>query len=401
MKLCSFRPLRAACILALALIQISAFGQAQTHGSWDHHSDYRWKNVKIVAGWFITGIIPHPTSPGIAYVRTDIGGAYRFDAFSKKWTPLTDLFNQNDWNLTGTESIAVDPVDPARLYLAQGTYTESWAGNGVILPSRDFGFSFDRVPLPIQLGSNEPGRYSGERLAVDPQHHNVLYFGSRNNGLWKSADFGATWNQVTSFPVTGPTSGVGVIFVDFQPTSQKPKKETIYVGVSDATTGLIRDASRHGGAGCRIHESGQRHGCAIRGHHRHDPMVGDFRAGHNDLHADAHSGIRRANDARQLRRRHVGVGHGQPPGTRRGQFRPGPLLLLPLARDARGLRRPQRNLALGSPVRTCVLTSPNQATVGGSDTWNRYAARRSPLLRRTMATARCRGAANPRLVRGD
>ena len=246
MKLCSFRPLRAACILALALIQISAFGQAQTHGSWDHHSDYRWKNVKIVAGGFITGIIPHPTIPGIAYVRTDIGGAYRYDAFLKKWTPLTDRFNQNDWNLTGTESIAVDPVDPARLYLAQGTYTESWAGNGVILRSRDFGFSFDRVALPIQLGSNEPGRYSGERLAVDPQHHNVLYFGSRNNGLWKSADFGATWNQVTSFPVTGPTSGVGVIFVDFQPTSQKPKKETIYVGVSDATTGLYSSAD--GGA---------------------------------------------------------------------------------------------------------------------------------------------------------
>jgi len=207
------------------------------HAQFDH-SDYSWKNVKIVAGGFITGIIPHPTLPGISYVRTDIGGAYRYDAFSKKWTPLTDIFNQNDWNLTGTESIAVDPVDPARLYLAQGTYTETWAGKGAILRSRDFGITFDRINLPIQLGSNEPGRYSGERLSVDPQHHNILYFGSRNNGLWQSSDFGSNWHQVTSFPVTGPTSGVGIIFVVFQPTSRKPLKETIYAGVSDTTTGL-------------------------------------------------------------------------------------------------------------------------------------------------------------------
>jgi photosystem II stability/assembly factor-like uncharacterized protein len=225
---------------------MSAFGYAQPPGPGDLSQAYEWKNVKIVAGGFITGIIPHPTIPGIAYVRTDIGGAYRYDAFSKRWTPLTDLFNQNDWNLTGTESIAVDPVDPARLYLAQGTYTETWAPNGAILRSRDFGFSFDRVALPIQLGSNEPGRYSGERLAVDPQHHNVLFFGSRNNGLWKSTDFGTTWSQVTSFPVTGPTNGVGVIFVVFQPTGTKPKAETIYAGVSETTTALY--SSVDGGA---------------------------------------------------------------------------------------------------------------------------------------------------------
>jgi len=106
------------------------------------------------------------------------------------------------------------------------------------LRSTNFGLSFQRTDLPIKLGANEAGRYSGERLAVDPQHHNVLYIGTRNNGLWKSTDFGANWSQVSTFPVTPPTSGVGVIFVLFQPTSTKPKQETIYVGVSDPNTGL-------------------------------------------------------------------------------------------------------------------------------------------------------------------
>jgi photosystem II stability/assembly factor-like uncharacterized protein len=81
---------------------------------------------------------------------------------------------------------------------------------------------------------------------VDPQHHNILYFGSRNNGLWKSTNFGENWAQVGSFPVTGPTSGVGVIFEVFQPTSKKPAKETIYAGVSATTTSLY--SSTDGGA---------------------------------------------------------------------------------------------------------------------------------------------------------
>ncbi len=237
--------------LAVGLAESVAFGQSAQAGptsqsSHDTCAHYQWKNVKIVAGGFITGIIPHPTIHHVMYVRTDIGGAYRYDPFFNKFTPLNDIFNQNDWNLTGTESIAVDPVEPSRLYLAQGTYTQWWAGNGAVLRSTNFGLSFQRIDLPIKLGANEAGRYSGERLAVDPQHHNVLYLGTRNDGLWKSTDFGSTWGQVSTFPVTGPTNGVGVIFVLFQPTGTKPKTETIYVGVSDPTTGLYSSAD--GGA---------------------------------------------------------------------------------------------------------------------------------------------------------
>jgi hypothetical protein len=116
-------------------------GHAQGTGS----IEYQWKNVKIVAGGFITGIIPDPGTPGLMYVRTDIGGAYRIDRLHKSWTPLTDIFNQNDWNLGGTESLAIDPVDPSRIYLAQGDYTETWAPNGAILGSHDFGETFSQT----------------------------------------------------------------------------------------------------------------------------------------------------------------------------------------------------------------------------------------------------------------
>lgn len=221
-----FSPVTTLLLIAALGVSVALFASQPAQGQ----SSYSWNNVTIVAGGFITGIVPNPAFKNIMYVRTDIGGAYRFDPFSNQFTPLNDIFSAVDWNLMGTESIAVDPVQPWRVYLAQGTYTQSWAGNGALLSSTDFGYTFQRINLPIKLGSNEAGRYSGERLAVDPQHHNILYFGSRNDGLWKSADFGHTWNQVTTFPITGPTNGVGLIFVKFLQTGKK--QETIYVASS-------------------------------------------------------------------------------------------------------------------------------------------------------------------------
>ncbi len=207
---------------------------------------YSWNNVTIVAGGFISGIVADPVFKNVFYVRTDIGGAYRFEPVFNRFVPLADIFTPAEWNLMGTESIAVDPVQPTRVYLAQGTYIQSWAGNGAILRSKDGGLTFERADLPIKLGANEAGRYSGERLAVDPQHHNIVYFGSRQDGLWRSTDYGATWNQVSTFPITGPTNGVGLIFVKFLQTSKKPPKEMIYVASS--ATDIPLYSSTDGGA---------------------------------------------------------------------------------------------------------------------------------------------------------
>ena len=36
-----------------------------------------------------------PVKPYDVYVRTDAGGAYRFDRKNKKWLPLMDMFDSN------------------------------------------------------------------------------------------------------------------------------------------------------------------------------------------------------------------------------------------------------------------------------------------------------------------
>lgn len=196
---------------------------------------YSWRNVPIAGGGFVTGFVFNPSRKDLLYSRTDMGGAYRWDAKAGRWIPLTDW--AGEWNLLGIESMATDPVDPERLYLATGTYTNEWAGNGSILRSTDQGRSFQRTNLPFKLGSNEDGRSMGERLAIDPADHDTLYLGTRKNGLWRSTDYGVTWNQVSSFPVKdGGSSGVGLSFVTFGPAGSK----TIYVGVADKTTSLYR-----------------------------------------------------------------------------------------------------------------------------------------------------------------
>jgi len=237
-----FRP--ASVLFALLLADVAVAGDAP----------YQWRNVAIGGGGFVTGIQFHPSEPGLAYARTDVGGAYRWDAGARRWIPLTDWIGHDDVNLTGIESVAVDPSDPQRVYLAAGTYTHERAGNGAILRSADRGASFERADLPFKLGANELGRGNGERLAVDPNDGRVLFFGSRADGLRRSEDRGAHWKRVEGSPALA-TSGsagasnrrrqsIGIVFVQFDPASGRPGAPTpvVYAGVSSREGGLFRSA---------------------------------------------------------------------------------------------------------------------------------------------------------------
>ncbi|MBD9729067.1 1,4-beta-glucanase [Streptomyces caniscabiei] len=171
---------------------------------------YRWRNAVIGGTGFVTGVLFHPARRGLAYARTDIGGAYRWDDRKARWIPLTDHLGWDDWNLLGVEAIALDPAHPDRVYLALGTYAQPWAGNGAILRSDDRGATWARSDLTVKLGANEDGRGAGERLLVDPRDSDTLWLGTRHDGLLRSTDRGATWTPATGFPATPSGSGQGV-----------------------------------------------------------------------------------------------------------------------------------------------------------------------------------------------
>ena len=216
--------------------------------------------MAIGGGGFITGIAFHPHERHLIYARTDVGGAYRWEESGMSWVALTDWIGPDDVNLTGVESLALDPEDTNKVYLAVGTYE---VGPAAILRSSDRGKTFLRVDVPFRMGANEAGRFNGERLAVDPNLGSILYFGSRTAGLWRSGDGAATWRKVDTFhgmaadPSDGATGNtrarfgeqpVGIVSVAFDAASGSPGKATpvIYAAVSTTQTNLF--CSRDGGA---------------------------------------------------------------------------------------------------------------------------------------------------------
>ncbi|QJD67517.1 cellulase [Xanthomonas campestris pv. badrii] len=212
---------------------------------------YQWRSVAIGGGGFVTGVLFHPAERDLAYARTDVGGAYRWDARAQQWIALTDWLGADDWNLMGIDAFAIDPANPEAIYLAAGTYMHERAGNAAVLRSFDRGRSFERADLPFKLGGNQLGRANGERLAVDPHDGRVLLLGSRDAGLWRSDDRGAHWARVEGFPAdalagatarnhVGRDQAVGIAFVVFDAASGRAGSPTprIYVGVSTAQTSL-------------------------------------------------------------------------------------------------------------------------------------------------------------------
>jgi xyloglucan-specific exo-beta-1,4-glucanase len=220
---------------------------------------YTWKNVQMAGGGFVPSIIFNPTEKNLIYARTDIGGAYRWDESTQRWTPLLDFVGWNNWGFMGVSSLATDPVDTNRVYVAAGMYTNSFdPNNGAILRSSDKGATWQITYLPFKNGGNMPGRGMGERLAVDPNKDSTVYFGAPNgNGLWRSTDFGATWAKVTNFPNVGnyaqdpsDTTGYlshqpGVVWVAFDKSTATAGNTTqgIYVGVADKQNTVYRSTN--------------------------------------------------------------------------------------------------------------------------------------------------------------
>src|SRR5688500_9296986 len=108
-------------------------------------------------------------------------------------------------------------------------------GEAAIWRSEDRGTSWTVFEVPFKMGGNEPGRGLGERLAIDPNNHSTLLFGSRHDGLQRSDDAGRTWRKVPSFPHGGRglpanprEANAGISFVLFD-----SKSPAIFAAVAD------------------------------------------------------------------------------------------------------------------------------------------------------------------------
>jgi photosystem II stability/assembly factor-like uncharacterized protein len=200
--------------LALALLTIVAPSPAEVLAP----QPYVYESIPWGGGGYVPGFAYHPKAKDILYTRTDIGGLYRYDFAAHKWIALTDHIGWDDSDLMGVISIALDPNDPNKVYTANGLYLGDWGRKGAILRSNDRGLTWQRAELPIRIGGNADGRGTGERLVVDPNDGNVLYYGSNKDGLWKSTDGGKSFASAGS-----PATSISLVAID-------PKTHDIYLG---------------------------------------------------------------------------------------------------------------------------------------------------------------------------
>ncbi len=215
--------------IALATTALCAVGLATSpSAALADPAPYAWQTVPFGAGGYVDGFAYHPREKDILYARTDIGGLYRFDYREKRWIPLLDHLGRQDGDLMGVLSIALDPANPDKVYAACGLYLSQWSRKGAILRSDDRGRTWKVSELPVHVGGNADGRGSGERLMVDPHNSAIVYFGSNQDGLWKSADGGQNFSRT-------PASVKAFSLVAVDPVDSA----SIWAGSPDGKGGLL------------------------------------------------------------------------------------------------------------------------------------------------------------------
>lgn len=209
-------------------------------------SSSAWSQVPIGGGGFVTGLVSDAAG-SVLLARTDVGGLYKWNAAAGDWSNLTDKIVPTTTRTHGiigllqTISVAIDPSDSAKLYVAVGGGNVSGAAAG-IYASADGGSTWSEITTgtPNFAINGNGDRADGERLVVDPNNSSILWYGSENNGLIKGVKNGSawTWSQVSTASVPAGTAAKGVRFV----ACDKNGSATItYAGVYDSagTTGGV------------------------------------------------------------------------------------------------------------------------------------------------------------------
>ena len=159
--------------------------------------NYRYRNLPIPGGGYVTGFGFHPKDDTVRYVRTDIGGAYRFDCDTQTFHSLIDHVTMEDLRETFPIALALDEKEPGRLYIAGGIWEKP---PGKLAVSHDFGQHFTYYDMPMRVHGNLGGRGTGKRLIVDGKDSSRLYFASQADGLWMAEDYGKHWKKLPGMP---------------------------------------------------------------------------------------------------------------------------------------------------------------------------------------------------------
>lgn len=223
------------CLAFFLLFITLSPAQAQT-------SPYTFEPVTIGGGGYITNIAKHPANADLMYIRTDVGGCYRWDHTSERWVQLLNSLTPETRGFNSVDGMALAATDQNVIYIAAGN-ARNEGDLSDVLKSTNQGQNWTRTNFGVDQafeGNQRDVRYTGERIAVDPRNAEYVYVGTKLDGLYRSQNGADSWSRLGDIPrstvnSTAKANVVGVRNIVFDPrqttgSGANRRSKTVYVG---------------------------------------------------------------------------------------------------------------------------------------------------------------------------
>ncbi|MBW3589176.1 MAG: glycosyl hydrolase [Actinobacteria bacterium] len=156
--------------------------------------ELKWRNIGPPRGGRVVAVAGHPVDPMAFYFGACAGGVWKTTDGGAYWENVSDGF----FTSASVGAIAVSQSDPNVIYVGTG---ESCVRNDVS-PGDGVYRSTDGGATWHHLGLKKTRHIS--RVRIDPSDSNRVYVGalgdifgpSKERGVYRSTDGGATWNQI-------------------------------------------------------------------------------------------------------------------------------------------------------------------------------------------------------------
>jgi photosystem II stability/assembly factor-like uncharacterized protein len=162
-------------------------------------------NKQTIGGKDILSIAIDPLNPVTLYAGTSGSSVYKSMDEAETWTQLADKNNVLDKG-ADVYDIAIDPKNSSSIYLA--VFQNSF---GQVLKTEDGGQSWREIYVVSQQ------KLIVKKISVDNFNDSILYIGTSDGGMFKSADYGASWKALGWF-------GDGISDIKIDPKND----ETVY-----------------------------------------------------------------------------------------------------------------------------------------------------------------------------
>ena len=171
---------------------------AQTAAADDYNAIFKpvkWRSIGPFRGGRANAACGVVGDPKTYYMGSTGGGLWKTDDMGISWRNISDGY----FKTGSVGAVAVAESDPNVVYVGMGEH----AVRGVMTSHGDGVYrSTDAGKTWKKMGLDDSQHIS--RIAIDPRNPNVvfvaaqgaLYSGSRERGVYKSTDGGATWKNV-------------------------------------------------------------------------------------------------------------------------------------------------------------------------------------------------------------